>query len=144
MDDKDDGYLLNDIKLFAPRLKEIFSSTEVSINHAHQIVTSLSKVYDWLYLKLDRPEQNNDIVFQVEYSSRYIILNTDNLREVSSNLWAVINILFHFSGNTAPEDITYQVGTSFTVHSMELYKKSIGHRDDHYILIRKIKVDTQP
>lgn len=135
LDDKDDSYLLNDVKVFAPRLKQMFSSTEISSSNAEDIVTSLSKVYDSLYLKLNRPEQNNDIVFQVEHSPRYIILNTDNLREATSNLWAVLDILFHFSGNTAPEDITYQVGSSFTVGSMECYKKSIERRDYGHILI---------
>ncbi|HDM8140754.1 TPA: hypothetical protein P0E12_005048 [Vibrio harveyi] len=135
LDDKDDSYLLNDIKLSAPRLKEMFRSVEVSVNQAEQIVDSLSRLYDTFYLKLDRPEQKNDIVFHVDNSSRHIILNTDNLKEVSSNLWAVLDVLFHFSDNTAPEDITYQVGSSFTKNSMELYKKHIKDASHGYILI---------
>lgn len=142
LESKDDSYLLNDIRSFAPRLKEMFSSTDVSIDHAERLVNSLSSVYDSFYLKLDRPEQNNDVVFQVGHSLRYIILNTDNLKEVSSNLWAVLDILFHFSGNIAPEDITYQVGTSYTLESMKLYKESIKCADHGHILVTSEKLQT--
>ena len=132
---KGSDYILNDLRSSAATLKDMFSSTEVSAQQAERIVSLLSKLYDLLHLKLDRPEKVGDIVFQVGNSNRYIILNTDDIREVVSSLWAALNTLYHFSGNTPPENITSHVNTSFTNDSMARYKDSIRNEVQGYVLV---------
>ncbi|MFP8845380.1 hypothetical protein ACLILW_16990 [Shewanella baltica] len=136
LNEMDVDYVLNYVKLCAQNLKGLFSSTDESDRPAREIIPILSMLYDSLFIKLDRPEKEGDIVFQLGNSERYIILNTENLREVTENLWAVINMLFQFTGNTAPDDITYQVGTSFTLRSMSIYKDSIKKERHGYILVQ--------
>jgi hypothetical protein len=136
LDKEGNDYILNDIHLSMDRLKEMFSSTEVSAQQAFSLVSLLSKVFESLFLKLNRPEKHGDIVFQLDHSARYIILNTEDIDEAVSCLWVVLEVLYHFSGNTAPENISYQVGTSFTLESIKRYKKKIINDTQGYILVK--------
>ncbi len=132
---EDSNYIINDLNSLISKLKEDLSSTEVSAQKAERIVSTLSMIFDTLFIKLNRAEKEGDIVFQIKSSSRYVILNSEDLQEVSSNLWAVLDLIYHFCGSVAPEDLTYQIGTSFNVDSMARYKDFTRGRTQGYFFV---------